>query len=239
HAPYGRCPPRGRGRLGAARRRPTALMVNASIYAALRAGFPADLDAVAIETADGPGAPLHYTWRDLERGTAMMANVLTSLHLAEGSRVAVQTDKSVEALMLYLAVQRAGFVYLPLNNAYQQHEIEYFIGDAEPAVVVCAPKNFTWISRLAFKGGTKNVFTLGDDRTGSLLERAALMGEQHTPALKLDDDLAAILYTSGTTGRSKGAMLTHVNLVSNARVLQHHWGWQPGDVLIHALPIFH
>ncbi|HEX6723072.1 MAG TPA: AMP-binding protein, partial [Burkholderiaceae bacterium] len=205
------------------------MSANASIYAALRAAFPSDLDSVAIETADGPGAPLAYTWRDLERGTALIANVLVSLHLADGSRIAVQTDKSVEALMLYLAVQRAGYVYLPLNNAYQQHEIEYFIRDAEPAVVVCAPKNFTWISRLAFQGGTKNVFTLGDDRTGSLLERAALMSEQHTPALKRDDDLAAILYTSGTTGRSKGAMLTHGNLVSNARVLRDYWGWEPGD----------
>src|SRR5687767_9895286 len=212
---------------------------NASVFTALRAAFPADLDTLAIETADGPGAPLAYTWRDLERGTALMANVLASLQLAEGSRVAVQTDKSVEALMLYLAVQRAGYVDLPLNSAYQQHEIEYFVRDAEPAVVVCTPKNFTWISRLAFKGGTRNVFTLGDDRTGSLLERAALMGEQHTPAHKRDDDLAAIVYTSGTTGRSKGAMLTHGNLVSNARVLKDYWGWQPGDVLIHALPIFH
>ncbi len=141
--------------------------------------------------------------------------------------------------MLYLAVQRAGLVYLPLNNAYQQAEIEYFIGDAEPAVVVCAPKDFTWISRLAFRRGTKNVFTLGDDRTGSLLERAAWMSDAHTPAMSNADDLAAILYTSGTTGRSKGAMLTHGNLVSNARVLKDYWGWQAGDVLIHALPIFH
>jgi malonyl-CoA/methylmalonyl-CoA synthetase len=214
-------------------------MTNASIFAALRAAFPADLDAVAIETADGPGAPLAYTWRDLERGTAMIANVLHSLALPDGARIAVQTDKSVEALMLYLAVQRAGYVYLPLNNAYQQHEIEYFIGDAEPAVVVCTPKNFTWISRLAFQRGTKNVFTLGDDRTGSLLERAALMSDAHTPAVKRDDELAAILYTSGTTGKAKGAMLSHGNLVSNARVLKDYWGWQPADVLIHALPIFH
>jgi len=216
---------------------------NASIFVALRAAFPADLDATAIETADGPGAPLHYTWRDLERGTAMLANLLASLALPEGARIAVQTDKSVEALMLYLAVQRAGYVYLPLNSAYQQHEIEYFVGDAEPAVVVCTPKHFTWISRLAFRLGTRNVFTLGDDRSGSLLERAALMSEQHTPALKRADELAAILYTSGTTGRSKGAMLSHGNLLSNARVLQQYWGWrradEGGDVLIHALPIFH
>jgi malonyl-CoA/methylmalonyl-CoA synthetase len=214
-------------------------MSNCNIFAALRAAFSADLDTVAIETADGPGAPLHYTWRDLERGTAMLANVFASLGLPAGARVAVQVDKSVEALMLYLAVQRAGLVYLPLNNAYQQAEIEYFIGDAEPAVMVCAPKDFTWISRLAFRQGTKNVFTLGDDRNGSLLERAAWMSDEHTPAVSGADDLAAILYTSGTTGRSKGAMLTHGNLLSNARVLKDYWGWQGGDVLLHVLPIFH
>jgi malonyl-CoA/methylmalonyl-CoA synthetase len=214
-------------------------MSDSSIFAALRAAFPADLDAVAIETADGPGAPLRYSWRDLERGTAMMANAFASLALPADARVAVQVDKSVEALMLYLAVQRAGLVVLPLNNAYQQAEIEYFIGDAEPAVVVCAPKDFTWISRLAFRRGTRNVFTLGDDRTGSLLERAAWMSDQHTPAVRSPGDLAAILYTSGTTGKAKGAMLTHGNLVSNARTLKLYWGWQPDDVLIHALPIFH
>ncbi|HSW23995.1 MAG TPA: AMP-binding protein, partial [Burkholderiaceae bacterium] len=214
-------------------------MMNTNVFAALRAAFPADLDAVAIETADGPGAPLFYTWRDLERGSAMLANVFASLALPAGARVAVQVDKSVEALMLYLAVQRAGLVYLPLNNAYQQAEIGYFVGDAVPAVVVCAAKDFTWISRLGFRRGTKNVFTLGDDRTGSLLERAAWMSDAHTPVMSNADDLAAILYTSGTTGRSKGAMLTHGNLVSNARVLKDSWGWQAGDVLIHALPIFH
>jgi len=218
-------------------------MDNHNLFAALRAGFPAELDSVAIETADGPGAPLHYTWRDLERATAMIANLLAGLQLPAGSRVAVQTEKSVEALMLYLAVLRAGFVYLPLNTAYQAGEIEYFIGNAEPAVVVCSPKNFTWVSRIAFKAGTAHVFTLGDDRTGSLLERAAHCSERHTPAIRHADDLAAILYTSGTTGRSKGAMLSHGNMLSNARVLQRYWGWrtpeQGGDVLVHALPIFH
>jgi malonyl-CoA/methylmalonyl-CoA synthetase len=213
--------------------------VNNNLFAALRAGFPANLDATAIETADGPGAPLYYTWRDLDRATAQIANLLASLKLPEGSRVAVQTEKSVEALMLYLAVLRAGYVYLPLNTAYQAGEIEYFIGNAEPAVVVCSPKNFAWVSRIAFQAGTKNVFTLGDDRTGSLLERAAHCSDRHTAAVAQDDDLAAILYTSGTTGRSKGAMLSHGNLRSNALVLKDYWGWKAGDVLIHALPIFH
>ena len=211
---------------------------NDNLFAALRAGFPADLDRTAIETAGGDNAR-YYTWRDLERGTAMLANLLESLELPAGSRIAVQTEKSVEALMLYLAVLRAGFVYLPLNTAYQRDEIAYFIANAEPAVVVCAGRNFGWVSRIAFAAGTTHVFTLDDDRTGSLLQRAAVHGDRHAPAQRGADELAAILYTSGTTGRSKGAMLTHGNLLSNAQVLQRYWGWKPGDVLIHALPIFH
>jgi len=218
-------------------------MPDANLFSALRAAFPADLNALAIEALDAPGAspaaPLRYTWGDLERGTAMLANLLASLGLPDGSRVAVQTDKSPEALMLYLAVLRAGLVYLPLNTAYQEAEIGYFIGNAEPAVVVCTPGNFSWVSRIAFTAGARHVYTLGDDRSGSLLERAAHHSDQHTPVPRRADDLAAILYTSGTTGRSKGAMLSHGNLLSNAQVLKHQWDWQPGDVLVHALPIFH
>ena len=206
-----------------------------NLYTALRAGFPADLDTVAIETDQG----LHYRWRDLERGSAMIANLLTSLDLPEGARVAVQTEKSVEALMLYLAVLRAGYVYLPLNTAYQQSELEYFIGNAEPSVVVCAGRNFSWVSKLAFKAGTRSVFTLNEDRSGTLLERASHCADVHQPVDRAADDLACILYTSGTTGRSKGAMLTHGNMLSNALTLKSYWDWQPGDVLIHALPIFH
>jgi malonyl-CoA/methylmalonyl-CoA synthetase len=218
-------------------------MNDQNLFSALRAAFPADLDTVAIEAADGPAGqpfvPAHYTWRDLERGTAMLANLLAGLDLPAASRIAVQVDKSVEALMLYLAVLRAGHVFLPLNTAYQAAEIEYFIGNAEPAVVVCTPKSFAWVSRLAFKAGVGHVFTLGDDRSGSLLERASHCNDQHKVVEKQADELAAILYTSGTTGRSKGAMLSHGNLLSNARTLQAYWGWKPGDVLIHALPIFH
>lgn len=210
-------------------------MTHQNLFAALRAAFPADLDAIAIETDNG----LAYNWRDLERSTAMMANLLQSLNLPAGARVAVQVEKSVEAVMLYLATLRAGYVFLPLNTAYQSAEIEYFIGNAEPAVVVCSPRNFGWVSKIAFKAGTQNVFTLDEDRTGSLLERAAHCSDQHTPAVMQADDLAAILYTSGTTGRSKGAMLTHGNMLSNALTLKAYWGWKPGDVLIHALPIFH
>ena len=208
-----------------------------NLYNALRAAFPAELDAVAVECADG--AALHYTWRDLERGSAMLANLLGSLALPPQSRIAVQVDKSVEALMLYLAVLRAGHVFLPLNTAYQADEIAYFVENAEPAVLVCAPKNFAWASRIAFKAGCGHVFTLGDDRRGSVLERAAHCSDRHAPVQSHAEDLAAILYTSGTTGRSKGAMLSHGNLLANARTLKDYWQWQRGDVLIHALPIFH
>ena len=215
--------------------------MNDNLFLALRGAFPEDLSQTAIETADG--ATLHYSWHDMERGTAMLANLLQSLELPASARVLVQTEKSVEALMLYLAVLRAGLVYVPLNNASQASELEYFIGDAEPSVVVCASRHFGWISKIAFRHGTRHVYTLDDDRTGSLLQRAAHHGDQQTPAQRAADDLATIIYTSGTTGRSKGAMLSHGNLLSNARVLQALWGWRSaaegGDVLIHALPLFH
>ena len=217
-------------------------MTQANLFSALRAAFPDDLNAIAVQTDEG----LEYSWLDLERSTAMVANLLQSLNLPEGSRVAVQVEKSVEALVLYLATLRAGFVFLPLNTAYQSAEIEYFIGNAEPDVVVCSGANFGWVSKIAFKAGTRHVFTLNDDRTGSLLERAAHQSDRHTIVQRQADDLAAILYTSGTTGRSKGAMLTHGNMLSNALTLKDYWGWTRtggpegrGDVLIHALPIFH
>jgi acyl-CoA synthetase (AMP-forming)/AMP-acid ligase II len=208
---------------------------NANLFAALRAAFPADLDGIAVETDNG----LFYSWRDLERASAMIANLLDALKLEKGARIAVQVEKSVEAMLLYLATLRAGYVFLPLNTAYQSAEIEYFIGNAEPAVVVCTSRNASWVGPIANAAGTRNVFTLDDDRTGTLLEVAAQCSDKHTPAKKSPDDLAAILYTSGTTGRSKGAMLTHGNLLSNAEVLKDCWGWTPGDVLIHTLPIFH
>ena len=215
-------------------------MSNDNLFAALRAAFPADLDSVAVETDGG----LAYSWRDLDRASAMIANLLQSLDIPRDPtgvppRVAVQVEKSVEAMLLYLGALRAGFVFLPLNTAYQSAEIEYFVGNAKPAVVVCTGRNFPWVSQLAFQAGTRHVFTLNDDRSGSLLERAAHCSDVQTPARRGLQDLAAILYTSGTTGRSKGAMLSHGNLLSNAVMLKDYWGWQPGDVLIHALPIFH
>lgn len=206
-----------------------------NLFTVLESGFPQDKSSCAIETQDG----LYYSWDDLEKATSKLANLLAGLNLPAGSRVAVQVEKSPEALFLYLATLKAGLVYLPLNTAYQEAEMEYFIGNAQPGVVVCSPKNFSWISKVAFKEGTKHVFTLGENRDGSLLERAAGLSDRFKTIARSDDDLAAILYTSGTTGRSKGAMLSHGNLSSNAKVLKDYWAWQKGDVLLHALPIFH
>ena len=213
--------------------------MNANLYSLFRSRFPRDLDDCWIETADA----LYYSWRDLERGSAKIANLLESLNLPSGSRIAAQVEKSPEALMLYLATVRAGFVYLPLNTAYRAAEMSYFIEDAAPAVVVCAPENFGWVSQIAFKNGTGHVFTLDEPRngrnSGSLLSRAAHLSDEFTTVHREADDLAAILYTSGTTGRSKGAMLSHGNLAANIKVLHEVWHWQAGDVLLHALPLFH
>jgi len=213
--------------------------MNANLYALFSEHFPSDLSQCCIETHD----QRYYTWLDVERASAKLANLLCSLDLSPGARIAVQVEKSPEALILYLATLRAGYVFFPLNTAYQHVEITYFIQDAAPEVVVCSPQNFGWVSQIAFQSGSQHVFTLdapalGNNR-GSLLDRATPMSDQFITVQSQANDLAAILYTSGTTGRSKGAMLSHDNLASNAKVLKDAWAWQDGDVLLHALPLFH
>jgi malonyl-CoA/methylmalonyl-CoA synthetase len=167
-----------------------------------------------------------------------MANVLIARGVKPGDRVAAQTEKSVPGLVLYLAAVRAGAVYLPLNSAYTLNELEYFITDAEPSLVVCDPSKADGIGVIAAKVGAK-VETLGADGKGSLTDAAATASAAFETVARENDDLAAILYTSGTTGRSKGAMLSHDNLASNSLALVDYWRFTPDDVLIHALPIYH
>lgn len=207
---------------------------NANLYAVLAAGFPQDRQQVAIET---PAQT--YSWNDIDAMSGRIASLLQSLELEPGARVAVQVEKSPMALMLYLATVRAGLVYLPLNTAYKAAEVEYFLTDAEPAVLVCDSRNLSWMTELANKTGTAHVHTLDEDGSGSLALAAGSADEVFQTVQSDPDDLAAILYTSGTTGRSKGAMLTHGNLASNAEVLKSYWGWRSDDVLLHMLPIFH
>ena len=206
-----------------------------NLYTLLESRFPKAKNTCAVETLDGR----YYTFDDLRAGSARMANWIASLNLPAGSRVAVQVEKSVEAVMLYLATLRSGMVFLPLNTAYREGEISYFLQDAEPAIVVCSPSNLNWIAPLAAAAGCQVVKTLGEEVNGSLLEAATPFPDTFPTVACGARDLAAILYTSGTTGRSKGAMLTHENLTSNALTLQKVWRWQKGDVLLHALPIFH
>ncbi|WP_397474571.1 malonyl-CoA synthase [Pusillimonas sp.] len=207
---------------------------NENLYSVLEAGFPQDRNAVAIET---PART--YSWADIDAISGRIANLLRSYQIPLGSRVAVQVDKSPEALMLYLATLRAGLVYLPLNTAYREGEISYFLNDAEPAVVVCAPASQPWCEPLARQCGALQVLTLDADGNGSLMSAAQNHSPEFDTLAREADDLAAILYTSGTTGRSKGAMLSHRNLSSNAQTLHQYWGWRSDDVLLHILPIFH
>ncbi len=210
-----------------------------NLYTHLRANFPKNLHAIAVETIDAGIAPLCYTWNDLEQGSAMLANALKKLGVRSGDRVAVQTHKSVEAMMLYLATLRVGGVFVPLNTAYQAGEMAHFIGDSKPTVVVCDAANEAWLKPLCAEHGVLQLVSLNANRTGSLLDLAAFQPRTAATVSRKPNDIAAILYTSGTTGRSKGALLSHNNLLSNAITLKAHWGWKANDVLIHVLPIFH
>src|ERR1700729_3055466 len=207
--------------------------MNANLFSRLFDGLD-DPNRLAIETIDGQ----RISYGDLITHAGQMANLLVSSGVKPGDRVAAQTEKSVSGLVLYLAVARAGAVYLPLNTAYTLNELEYFITDAEPSMVVCDPAKAAGIGAIAAKVGAK-VMTLGAEGNGSLTEAAAKAKGDFTTVARANDDLAAILYTSGTTGRSKGAMLTHNNLASNSFSLVDYWRFTDKDVLIHALPIYH
>jgi malonyl-CoA/methylmalonyl-CoA synthetase len=201
-----------------------------NLYDLFRSRFPADRTRPFIETETGRV----YSYADLEAVSGRYARLLSALGVRKGDRVAVQVEKSPEAIFLYLACLRAGAVYLPLNTAYTRHEIEYFVTDAEPGVIVCRPGQES-----AFKAGKAHILSLGQNGEGTLPDRSASLDPNFPTVPAKGHELAAILYTSGTTGRSKGAMLSHDNLASNALTLHSYWGWQPDDVLLHALPIFH
>ena len=205
--------------------------MNANLYALLAAHFPESAEQPCLLIPDGP--VIHYD--DLDAASARIAHALTAAGARPGDRVAAQVDKCWEVLALYLACLRAGFVYLPLNTGYQKSELSYLFGDAEPSVIVCGPQ---FAERNAALRPEAQVLTLASGK-GTLLDRADERPETFDTVVSKPDDVAAILYTSGTTGRPKGAMLTHRNLASNALTLVQLWGFTRGDVLLHALPIYH
>jgi malonyl-CoA/methylmalonyl-CoA synthetase len=209
-----------------------AAMMN-HLFDALTAFIP-DRSKVFLETLDGG----KITYADMFARSAQYAGALQKLGVKAGDRVAVQVEKTPDALMLYLGTIRAGGVFLPLNTAYTSAEIGYFVGDAEPAVFVCDPARADVLAGTAQKAGAR-LHTLDQNGEGSLSLLADQMPTDYANRPSEDDDLAAILYTSGTTGRSKGAMLTHGNLASNSQTMVKYWQFTEDDVLLHALPIFH
>ncbi len=191
----------------------------------------------AVFAAMADGTTLSYA--EVDARTAQWAQVLVAAGVQPGDRVAAQVEKSVEALLLYLASLRCGAVFLALNPAYTTTEVAYFLGDATPTVFVCDPALVARLTPVAVAAGVSQVLTLSAAGSGSLLEQAQSYGTVFAPLARQADDLAALLYTSGTTGRSKGAMLTHGNLLSNARTLGAAWRFTAADRLLHALPVYH
>lgn len=206
-----------------------------NLFTRLSAHFPSDRTTTFLRLPDGS----LVTYGDLEARTAQFANALGALGVKTGDRVAAHVDKSVEALLLYLGTIRAGAVFLPLNTAYTVPELEYFLSDAEPSLAVCRPSEREGLEQVAAKAGVPTVLDLGADGDGALLEPVAAASSDFEDVERAEDDLAAILYTSGTTGRSKGAMLTHLGLGSNAEALRETWQFTEDDRLLHALPMFH
>ncbi|SDO18807.1 malonyl-CoA/methylmalonyl-CoA synthetase [Methylobacterium phyllostachyos] len=214
-----------------ARHSPSRLMTN-HLFSLIRDGVP-DPAKTVIETPEGR----RYAYADLIARAGAYAAALRAAGVAPGDRVAVQVEKSPEVIFLYLGVVRAGAVFLPLNTAYTPAEIGYFLGDAEPTVFVCDPGRREALAEAA--AGVRTIWTLDGAGGGSAAEAADQQDGDVADVPRGPEDLAAILYTSGTTGRSKGAMLTHDNLASNARTLVDTWRFTADDVLIHALPVFH
>jgi malonyl-CoA/methylmalonyl-CoA synthetase len=206
-----------------------------NLYELFRGRFPAESDRPFIESAEGRV----WSYRELDETSARFARLLASLGVAPGDRVAALTEKSPEAILFYLACLRAGAIYLPLNPAYREPEVEYVLGDAEPALMVCGPERQADFAESARAAGVRHLLTLDAAGDGSLVDSSRDLEPAFESAPVAADDLAALLYTSGTTGQPKGAMLSHGNLAANALTLHAAWGFEPGDVLLHALPIFH
>ena len=207
-----------------------------NIYSIFADHFPADPSRDFLETVDGE----HYSYAQLEQFSAQLASLLTGpMQLQKGDRVAVQVEKSPQVLFLYLACLRAGLIYLPLNTAYTESELAYFVENAEPSLVVCRPGSEALFARIAETTPIAHIRSLDEQGQGDLILEAAKQPTEFATVTCEESDIAVILYTSGTTGRPKGAMISHGALAANGLSLVNYWGWSESDVLLHALPIFH
>jgi len=210
-------------------------MSNANLYSLFLERFPDDVNALFLDDVDG--RQLRYS--EIQQRSGQMLSLLQQLGVKKGDRVVVQVEKSVEAVLLYLACLRAGAIYIPLNTAYTSSEVAYFLDDAAPGLFVCTPDRKDELKAVADACKVSEILSLGTAGDGDLMDVLEPLSASDEVVEVEADELAAILYTSGTTGRSKGAMLSHANLATNALVLFDAWHWQKDDVLLHALPIFH
>jgi malonyl-CoA/methylmalonyl-CoA synthetase len=201
--------------------------MNANLYSLFERHFPEGAEQPFLIVPNGP--VVHYD--DLAAASARIAHALVAAGCKPGDRVAAQLDKHWHVVALYLGCLRAGLAYLPLNTGYQKSELDYFFQDAQPRVIVC---NTDHLGVIAALQRNTTVLTLEE-----LIDRSTAHDPEFETVTRAPDDLAAILYTSGTTGRSKGAMITHRNLATNGLTLVESWGFTRGDVLLHALPVFH
>ena len=206
-----------------------------NLFAHFAGQFEAHAHKELLATAGG----ISYSYLDIDQESARLANFLAELGIRVGDRISVQVQKSPQALALYLACLRGGFVFHPLNPGYKSAELEYFLGNAAPAVVVCDSGDAGNVRGLAEQAGITHVLTLDANGDGTLIERSRAASADAILVARKSDDLAALLYSSGTTGVPKGIMLTHGNLLSNTQSLLAAWEFSSQDRLLHALPIFH
>jgi len=211
------------------------LTMGQNIYELLVGRAPAERSRVCLETPDGQ----RFTYGDVDEHSARIANLLFSSGVVPGDRVVVQVEKSAQAAFLHIACLRAGAIYVPLNTACTSEETSYFLADAQPRAVICRPDRYEETSGLCRRANIRQVFTLSAAGEGSLIEACRDKPSNFSTTPAAGRDTAAILYSSGTTGKPKGAMLTQGNLSFNGRTLVAAWGFTRDDVLLHALPIFH
>ena len=202
------------------------------------------LRSASLKKKDSTFIHLHendqlISFEDFFQNAEKIACALISAGIQPGDRVAMQVEKSYSALELYFGTILAGACFLPLNTAYVTDEVDFFLRDAQPSIFVCAPSKLDNLTKIAESCGVSKIWTLSADGTGSLIDKKNAESPGFTGVKRSPDDLAAVLYTSGTTGRSKGAMLTHRNLQSNAEALVKCWQFTDEDILIHALPLYH
>ena len=204
-----------------------------NLYLTYREGFPKDLSSPFLQQYDGS----IITYKDVEDQSCQYANGFNDIGLRPGDRVSIQVNKSPEVIYIYMACLRANLIFHPLNTAYKENELSFFLNDARPSLFICEKQIYDSISSLELPSKPQNIYTLNSDENESI--RHIKREGDHEAVACLKDDTAALLYSSGTTGKPKGIMLSHENIRSNALALKEAWNFNTEDSLLHALPIYH